>query len=83
MWGRTMIICKSKNNSVGLLKERRDMQILFKNRGERGVKNIREWDDPEGKDGERGERAVQDGKHLYTYGWFMSMYGKNHYNIVM
>ena len=54
MWGRTMIICKSKNNSVGLLKERRDMQILFKNRGERGVKNIREWDDPEGRDGEGG-----------------------------
>ena len=22
------------------------------------------------------------GKHMYTHGWFMSMYGKNHYNIV-
>ena len=26
--------------------------------------------------------AVQDGEHVYTHGWFMSMYGKNHYNIV-
>ena len=35
------------------------------------------WDDPEGCDGK-----VQDGGHMYTHGWFMSMYGKNHYNIV-
>ena len=40
------------------------------------------WDDPEGWDGEGGGRGVQDGEHMYTYGWFMSMYGKNHYNIV-
>ena len=26
--------------------------------------------------------GVQDGEEMYTYGWFMSMYGKNHYNIV-
>ena len=25
---------------------------------------------------------VQDGEYMYTHGWFMSMYGKNHYNIV-
>ena len=24
----------------------------------------------------------QDGEHMYTHGWFMSMYGKNHYSIV-
>ena len=29
-----------------------------------------------------GGRGVQDGEHMYTHGWFMSMYGKNHYNIV-
>ena len=23
------------------------------------------------------------GEHMYTRGWFMSMYGKNHYNIVI
>ena len=26
--------------------------------------------------------GFQDGGHMYTYGWFMSMYGKNHYDIV-
>ena len=40
---------------------------------------LEHWDDPEGWDGERGGRGVQDGEHMYTYGWFMSMYGKNHY----
>ena len=42
------------------------------------------WDDPEGRDGmgrEVGE-VVQDGGHMYTHGWLMSMYGKNHHNIV-
>ena len=34
------------------------------------------WDDTEGWDGERGERGLQDGKHMYTHGRFMSMYGK-------
>ena len=36
----------------------------------------------EGWDGEGGGRGVQDGEHMYTHGWFMSVYGKNHYNIV-
>ena len=40
------------------------------------------WDDPEGWDGERGGREVQDGEHMYTHGGFKSMYGKNQYNIV-
>ena len=40
------------------------------------------WDDPEGWDGEGRGRGVQDGEHMYTHGWFMSMYGKKHYNIV-
>ena len=26
--------------------------------------------------------GVQDGEHMYTHGWFLLMYGKNHYNIV-
>ena len=37
---------------------------------------------PRGMDGEGGGRGVQDGGHMYTRGWFMSMYGKNHYSIV-
>ena len=38
--------------------------------------NKNHWDDPEGWDGEGGERGVQDGEHMYTHGGFMSMYGK-------
>ena len=26
--------------------------------------------------------VVQDREHMSTHGWFMSMYDKNHYNIV-
>ena len=40
------------------------------------------WDDPEGWDGEGGGRGVQDGEHMYSHGRFMSVYGKNHHNIV-
>ena len=32
--------------------------------------------------GGSGER-VQVGGHMYTCDWFMSMYGKNHHNILM
>ena len=41
------------------------------------------WDNPEGWDGKGDGRGVQDGEHMYTHGWFMSMYGKNHYTIVI
>ena len=34
------------------------------------------WDDPEEWYGEGGRRGVQDGKHVYTCGGFMLMYGK-------
>ena len=27
-------------------------------------------------------REGQDGEHMYTHGWFMSVYGKNYYNII-
>ena len=49
---------------------------------ETGCSGLVHWDDPEGWDGEGGGREVQDGEHMYTHGWFMSMYGKNHYNTV-
>ena len=32
------------------------------------------WDDPEGWDWDGGGSGVQDGEHMYTHGWFMSMY---------
>ena len=40
------------------------------------------WEDPEGLGGEAGGRGDWDGKYMYIHGWFMSMYDKNHYNIV-
>ena len=40
------------------------------------------WDDPEGWDGEGGGRGFQDWGHICTHGGFMSMFGKNHYNVV-
>ena len=49
---------------------------------ETGCSGLVHWDDPGGLDGEGGGRGVQDGEHMYIHGWFMSMYGKNHYNIV-
>ena len=47
-----------------------------------GCSGLVHWDDPEGWDGEGGRRGVWDG-HMYTRGGFMSMFGKNHYNIVI
>ena len=49
---------------------------------ETGSSGLVHWDDCEGWDGEGGGREVQDAEHMYTYDWFMWMYGKNHHNIV-
>ena len=49
---------------------------------ETGCSGLVYWDDPEGWYGDGGEKGVQDGEHMYTCGWFMSMYGESHYNIV-
>ena len=40
------------------------------------------WEDPEGLGREGGGRGDWDGEHMQIHGWFMSMYDKNHYNIV-
>ena len=50
---------------------------------ETGCSGLVHWDDPEGWDGEGGGRGLQDGGHMCTHGWFMWIYGKNHYNIVI
>ena len=48
-----------------------------------GCSGLVHWDDPEGWDGEGAGKGIQDGEqHMYIHGWFMSMYGKNHYSIV-
>ena len=49
---------------------------------ETGRSGLVHWEDPEGWDGEGGGRGAQDGGHMYTRGRFMSMCGKDHYNIV-
>ena len=49
---------------------------------EAGCSGLVHWDDPEGWDGEGGGRKGLDGEHMYTHGWFISMYGKTHHNIV-
>ena len=41
-----------------------------------GCSRLVHWDDPEEWYGEGGGRGVQDGKHVYTHGRFMLMYGK-------
>ena len=58
------------------------MKCLFSAENETGCSGLFHWDDPEGWDREEGGKGVQDGEHIYTHGWFMSMYGQTHYNIV-
>ena len=41
-----------------------------------GCLGLVHWDDPERWYREGGGRGVQDGKHVYTCGRFMSVYGK-------
>ena len=41
-----------------------------------GCSGLVHWGDPEGWYREGGGRGVQDGEHMYTYGGFMSKYGK-------
>ena len=41
-----------------------------------GCLGLVHWDDPEGWYGEGGGRRVQDGEHMYTYGRFISIFGK-------
>ena len=43
---------------------------------ETGCSGPEHWDDPERWDGEGGEREIQDRGHMYTHGWFMSVYDK-------
>ena len=49
---------------------------------ETGHTKLVHWDNPEGWDGQGFGRGLRDRGHMYTHGWFMSMYGKSHHNIV-
>ena len=48
---------------------------------ETGCSGLVHWDDPEEWNGEGVSRGFRMG-NTYTRGWFMSMYGKKHHNIV-
>ena len=48
-----------------------------------GCSGLVHWDDPEGWDEEGGGRGLLDEEHMCAHGWFMKMYGKNHYNKVI
>ena len=37
------------------------------------------WENLEGMGGEGGGRGDGDGEHMYTHGFFISMYDKIHY----
>ena len=41
-----------------------------------GCSGLVHWDDPEGWYGEEGGRGVQNGKHVYTCGGFILIFGK-------
>ena len=41
-----------------------------------GCLGLVHWDDPEGWYGEGRGRRVQDGEHMYTWGGFISIFGK-------
>ena len=41
-----------------------------------GCSGLVHWDDTEGCYGEEGGRGVQDGEHMYNYGWFMWIMAK-------
>ena len=50
---------------------------------ETGCSGLVHWDDTDGQNREEGGRGIQDWEHMYTHDWFMSMYDKNDYNIVI
>ena len=45
-------------------------------RHDTGCLGLVHWDHPEGWYGEGGGRRVQDGEHMYTFGGFISIFGK-------
>ena len=48
---------------------------------ETGCSGLVHWDDPEGWDGEKGGREVQDGEHIHLW-WICVNVWQNHYNTV-
>ena len=54
---------------------------MWESKRDTDVKNSLLDSEGEGKGGMICDgRGVQDGGHMHIHGWFMWMYGKNHYN---
>ena len=49
---------------------------------ELSVHHFENWDEVGEWDGKGGGRGLLDGENTCAHGWFMPMFGKNHYNIV-
>ena len=49
---------------------------------EAGHSKLVHWDNPEDNPRRREVGGGSGWEQMYTHGWFMSMYGKNHYNII-
>ena len=58
-----LVSCKKRIASLGSMQDTGCLGLVY-------------WDDPEGWYGEGGRSGVRDGKHVYTCGRLMLMYGK-------
>ena len=94
LWQIHFDIWQNQYNIVKFKKKKRKKHVYYHvwNRSPVQVRCMRQgargWCSPgmrdalEGWDGEGGGKEGKDGEHMYTHGWFMSMYSKNHHNII-
>ena len=80
LWEKARDDLREQHRNMYIIKCETDHQYRLDGRDK--CSGLVHWDDPEGWNGEGGGRRVQDGEHMKIHGWFVSMYGKNHYNIV-
>ena len=65
--------------NIGVVKKRSSKNSLY----DAGSSNLALCDNLEGWDGMEDKREVlRRREHMYTYGWFILMYGRNQHNIV-
>ena len=89
LWAtREALICV--NHTIYVLREQHQNMYIIKGETDHQPRldawdkcsGLVHWEDPEGGGGEGGGRGDRDGEYMQIHGWFMLMYGKNHYNIV-
>ena len=86
---QTFALCGRRRGQDGLREQRWHMHITMCETDRQSrldawdkCSGLVHWDDPEGCDGEGDGRGFQDGEHMNTHGWFLSVHGKDHYDIV-